>query len=184
MEEIEVLSPEKITKRIIENWLPYGTIIQICYIGILRFIMKNVELTFLKITLSVVLQMFAVWLTWKISNKKAFKSKSIYKNDIPEIMQKLTKFTIVVCIVSAIFSFSVINDAINEITNEMKERYNVLIKIYGEEVYNQQMELLLEPAKKQIYSEITMIQIASIVISLGMLIFEKNELLKYTVLVE
>ena len=184
MEEIEIIPASKITRRIIENWLLWGVIIQLCYGVILNIIIKNVNANVLKIILSIVLQIIAVCIIWKISNAKAFKGKSIYRRDIPEIMKNLTIFTIVICIISIIFVFSIVNEAINEISYEMKERYKGLINIYGEDVYNQQMELLIEPVKKQINSYIVIIQIASSIIYLVMLVFEKKELLNYTVLVE
>ena len=184
MEEIEVVSSEKITKHIIENWLPYGAIFHLFYYIILLSIIKKVGITILGVIISVSLQLIAVWLIWKISNEKAFKGRSIHRYDIPEIMKNLTKFTIVVCITCAIFNFLIINEGINAVTNEMKESYSGLKNILGEELYDQQIELIIQPHKNKINRYIMIIQIINTGIYLGMLGFEKKELLNYAVLVE
>lgn len=184
MEGIEVVSFEKITKRIIENWLPYGAIFQIIYCLILLSIIKKVGVTIFGIILSAVFQLIGVWLIWKISNEKTFKGKSIHRYDIPEIMKNLTKFTIVVCIICAIFNFLIINEGIDAVTNEIKESYSGLKNILGDELYNQQIDLLIQPHKNKINRYITIIQIINTGIYLGMLGFEKKELLNYAVLVE
>lgn len=189
MEERKLVSAKKITQELIGNWLLWGLILQFCCTIILKVITKSIDSNLFKAIITIILQIITVFFIWKISTAKAFKGKIILEEDITNIMKSLRVFIIIICIVIAIYNFSRIDMAIDEVlkTNyQLQISENIIMQIYDEEQiqkYYEIKEQAVEEARSQMYLYMAVFQSILTVIHLVMLSFEKKELLNYTVLV-
>ena len=124
-------------------------------------------------------------LVWKFSTITVFKKRTIYTHEVSTVMKNLTIFTIIICLITAIYNFSQINSRIDKIIeSDISLSINDLYASYlynakEKAQYEAQRKEAISKAKGQVY--LTVLEIGLLAVYFGVLPLEKKNILKYTV---
>lgn len=185
MENKEVVTSKKITQQLIIGWFLWGIIFGLFYTIISPFIIHLVKSRILQIIITIILQGILVFLVWQSSTASTFKKRTMNHNDLPTVMRNLTIFTIIICIVNAIYNYSTIDNTIDKAINSdftLQLTESRLSYLYDDDEmaeYQKEKEDMIQKAKKQIYVYWTFLEIGSIAVCLMVLPLEKKQILKY-----
>ena len=189
MEEKEFATTKKVTSELIGGFflwgILFGSIYSFLYSLIVRKVFSN-SLIGTSIT-AIILQGITVILVWKFSTITVFKKRTIYTHEVSTVMKNLTIFTIIICLITAIYNFSQINSRIDKIIeSDISLSINDLYASYlynakEKAQYEAQRKEAISKAKGQVYGYLTVLEIGLLAVYFGVLPLEKKNILKYTV---
>lgn len=185
METKEVATSGKITQELIGGWFLYGIIYGIIYRIIANIVLATVESKIIQAIIVIILQGITVFFVWHSSIASTFKKRTMYYNDVSNLMKNLTIFTIIICVINGIYNYSKVDSAINDALDsnyELKFAERTMSYLYDEDQmaeYQKLKEEKIEEAKKQLYVYLTLLEIGLTAVYLIVLPLEKKEILKY-----
>ncbi len=185
MENKEVITVKKITQRLIGYWVLWTIVLGIFYSIIYSLTTRNIDSMILLAIITIVLQAITIYCVWMLSTTFAFKTSTIARNDVSSVMRKLVIFTIIICVVNAIYNFYSLNSKIEETINSdpvLRYQENLMHELYGNDVvegYKKQRNAEIKKAKREVYTYLAVVEIGLTAVYLGVLPLEKREILKH-----
>lgn len=185
MENKEIVTSGKMTQSLIGNWLLWGIVFGILYSFIYNIIASSTESMLVVALIAIVLQGITAIIVWKCSTSSSFKKKTISYDDIPTIMKNLVIFTIVICVITAIYNISNVNATIDkaiESNYQLKFSESMMSYLYDDEQiaeYQKEKEKAIEELKSKLYTYLIILEIGLTVVYLAVLPLEKKFILKY-----
>ncbi|HCC04101.1 MAG TPA: hypothetical protein DEP51_04520 [Clostridiales bacterium] len=185
MENKKIVSSGKMSQLLIGYWLLWGLLCGFIYSIMFSLITDSMESLVLKAIIAVIAQGITAIILWKLSTSTSFKKRTILNNDVPTVMRNLVIFTIVICIISAIYNIVAVNSSIDKAINSdyrisINER--MISAFYNEkqmDEYNRNKEKAISDAKEKANMYLIILEIGLTVVYLAVLPLEKKELLKY-----
>ena len=189
MEDKKIVTTGKITGDLITGFLLYGILwgmlYNFAYKTIVGLLFKE---SFVGMAIcAIILQGVAVYFVWMGSTSSAFKNKTIYNSDIPNVMKNLVIFTIIICIITSIVNFSKVNKQVEQTINSdfsirMADTYASYLYNDGKKAeYQEEKEKTIAKVKSQLYTYLAVLEIGLLGVYLGILPLEKKNILKYTI---
>ncbi|MBR3152432.1 MAG: hypothetical protein IKF52_02325 [Clostridia bacterium] len=185
MDNSSMSSSSKITQSLIGYWLLWGLLFGLLYSFVYIILISPIESVVSQAILVIIMQGIMVLFIWKMSTKSALQKYTISYSDVPIVMRNLVIFTVVICVFNGMYNLSQVNSSIDKIVDsDYKLKYNEkrLSYIYDDdemEEYNNQKEKAIKKAKSQATTYLLIVEIGLTAVYLGVLRFEKQELLKY-----
>lgn len=185
MENKELVTSGKMTQSLIGNWLLWGLLFGIIYSFIYSLIASSIESMVAIALVSIVLQGITAILVWKFSTSSSFKKKTISYDDIPAVMKNLVIFTIVICVITAMYNISTVNTTIDEVIEsnyQLNFSESMMSYLYDDEEiaeYQAEKEKAIEELKDKFYTYLIVLEIGLTAVYLAVLPLEKNYILKY-----
>ena len=185
MENKEVVTSGKMTQLLIGYWLLWGIVVGILYNVIFSLITAKIESMVLVAILAIIFQGIIVFVVWKLSTSSSFKKKTIEYNDVPNVMKNLVIFTVIICVITAIYNISSVNSRIDkalESNNKLKYMESFMSYYYSDTEmaeYQKQKEETINKAKNEAYTYLIILEIGLTIVYLAVLPLEKKEILKY-----
>ena len=185
MENKEIVASGKMTQSLIGNWLLWGILFGIIYSFIYSLIASSIESMVAIALVAIVLQGITAILVWKCSTSSSFKKKTISYDDVPAVMKNLVIFTIVICVITAIYNISNVNATIDEAIEsnyQLKFSESMMSYLYDDEEmaeYQEEKEKAIEELKSKFYTYLIVLEIGLTAVYLAVLPLEKKYILKY-----
>ena len=185
MENKEVVTVQKITQRLIGYWFLWTIVLGIFYSIVFSLITKNIDSMISLAIITIVLQGITIFCIWMLSTTFAFKTDTIARNDVPTVMKNMLIFTIIICVINAIYNFYTLNTKIEESLNSnpiLKYQEDLMYELYNSDVmeeYRKQKNAEIKEAKREAYTYLAVIEIGLTAVYLGVLPLEKREILKH-----
>jgi len=184
--ERKFVTTGKMTGELIGGFLIYGFLFGLLYEIIITIVSEYSESLILKCILSIVLQGITVYIVWKFSIKSAFKKMTIYNHEVSKVMKNLTIFTIIACLLVAIYNFKEVSSNFDKEINSnigltLNDRYASYLYDDDEmKDYKAKKEKVISDAKAKLYGYLAALEIGLLAVYLGVLPLEKKIMLKYT----
>lgn len=180
-----VSSSKEITKNLIVNWLIWYIIFNIIYSVIANYLLSLVGSSLIQIIVSIVLQALIVFCAWVLSTKFTFNNRYIAFEDVRVVVKRLVIFSIVICIVNGVYQFvqaeSTFNNSIDS-NYALKVKERQMEKIYSAQEmseYNKQKSEAIAEAKQQMYVDLAIVELVSIIVFLGIIPIERKMIMKH-----
>lgn len=188
MENKELSTVRKITGELIGGFILYEIIFSIIYKIIINVVIKSIPNSYtLLAIITIILQGFMAFFTWRCSISSTFKKRSISHDDIPTVIRNMFIFAIIVCIISAVYNFSNVNKQIDNTINSdirLKTTESMMKYVATQEQINQyeaEKEKIINETKKDLYTYLAIIEIGSIIVYLGVIPLQKSKISEYSV---
>lgn len=188
MENKELSTVRKITGELIGGFILYGIVFSIIYRIIITIVIKNIPDSYILLAItSIVLQGFCAFFIWRFSISSTFKKRSISPDDIPTVIRNMFIFSIIICIISAIYNFSNVNKQIDDTINSnislrTAERMMQYVSTQEEiDQYEAEKEKIINEAKHELYTYLAILEIGSLIVYLGVIPLQKSKISEYSV---
>ncbi len=189
MENKQVATVRTITGELIGGFILYGIVFGILYSIIYSAITNRISEDSLLLTaiITIILQGITVFCVWRCSIVTTFRKRLVEANNVNIVMKNLMIFTVIICVINAIINFSKINDTVEETINSDA---NIIISetymkyLYDEEEiakYEAEKEKIVNETKKNLYTYLTILEIGLLVVYIGIVLLQKNAILKYAI---
>lgn len=185
MENKEIVTSKKMTQSLIGNWLLWGIVFSILYSFIYSLIAPSIESMVTIALIAVFLQGIIAIIIWRFSTSSSFKKKTIVSNDIAPVMKNLVIFTIVICVITAIYNISTVNSTIDkaiESNYQLKISESMMSYLYNDNQmaeYQKEKEKSIKELKSKFYTYLIVLEIGLTAVYLAVLPLEKKFILKY-----
>ncbi len=185
--ERKVVTTGKITGELIGGFILYGFLFGLLYSLIFAILSEYSKSILLNSVLSIILQGITAYIVWKFSTKSAFKKMTIHTNEVSKVMKNLIIFTVVLCILTAIYNYKKVKTEFDKEINSsiglaMSDRYASYLYDDEEMVeYKNKKEKAISDAKVKLYGSLALLEIGLLAVYLGVLPLEKKNILKYTI---
>ena len=187
MGEKELSTTRKITGELIGGFLLYGIPFGLLYSFIYSIIAGKSESLIFRAIVAIILQGIIAYNVWKCSTKSTFKKRTMYTYEVPTVMKNLTIFTIIICLITAIYNFGQVNstfDKMVEYNSELRVSELYMSYLYDDDEmaeYKAQKEKIIAEAKSKLYGYLAVLEIGLLAVYLGILPLEKKNILEYTI---
>ena len=189
LENKQVATVRTITGELIGGFILYGIVFGILYSIIYSAITNRISEDSLLLTaiITIILQGITVFCVWRCSIVTTFRKRLVEANNVNIVMKNLMIFTVIICVINAIINFSKINDTVEETINSDA---NIIISetymkyLYDEEEiakYEAEKEKIVNETKKNLYTYLTILEIGLLVVYIGIVLLQKNAILKYAI---
>lgn len=184
MENRNLVSSKKMTQTLIGNWFVWAVITSVVYSILYNNITSLVNSAVLSAIIAILLQGFMVCVIWKFSTSSSFKKSTIAHDDVPVLMKNLLIFTIIICLVSAVYKFSNVKSILQEKIDsdyQLKLSESLITSIYTEEQiaeYEKQKEEKIKEVEHQLYIYLAIVEIGLTSVYLLALPLEKRNILR------
>jgi len=181
IENKKVLTANQMIGELLLSLTIYGLIFYIVYYIAINLIKNSIGNNYVLLALTiVVLQAIIAFLIFTLSNKKAFKKGTIYKNDVSKIISNISIVIIILVVILGLGTFANVESAMNEtIENNfgLQYREKLLSYIYDEDemaIYNSEKEKAIKEAKQQVYSFTASVEIGICAVYTSAIFLEKK----------
>lgn len=178
-EERKIVTVGKMSTELIVGFFVYGIVYGIIYYLLINFLaVLRIESLIVTAIISIILQGIFAFLTWKWNISATLKKRTITKDKVPAIMRDLYIFTIILCVVTAIFNFRKVDMNLDyEINTELK-----LEGIYrNSSDYQEQKELVTKEVKKGLYTYLAVLEVGLFVVYIGVILLQKKRILENSI---
>ena len=179
----KILNANQMISELIKNIIIFGLIFSIIYRFVYAFCIKTLEnydnrvlLTFIVI----ILQTIMISVTLEISNNRAFKNITIYKEDVPKIIKTISFIIIVLLLVQVFSNFASVNSVIDQTINkdyklQYQERlYSMFFDNAQMSYYQTQKSKAIDEIKGQMYIYLSIVEIGISIVYVSALLIEKK----------
>jgi len=184
-ESLEIIKSKKATQELIGGALLWGFIFGLLFGAISSFIGGLIESLIISAVIAVILNAVYVFFVWKFSAKSTFKTRRLERDDLSKVIKNLVIFTIIICILSSIYSVVEMNNKINKVVETSLYTQNRLVGILGtdsmKENYEKQKQELISSTRNEVMKYVVIVIVGSTIVRLLVLIPIKKEIEeKYT----
>lgn len=150
-------------------------IYRILYAIIVNYLKEDKNFILLGIIV-IVLQAIMVFATFKLANRKAFKSRTIYKNDVKKVITNVSFVIIAILLIQVFGTFANVSSTVEEAVNDdfnLQHIEHLMSYIYNDEqmaIYQVEKEKAIKDVKNQLYQYLAIVEIG-IIAEYGLAIF-------------
>lgn len=160
MGERQLVTAGAITKKLILGYFLFGILFGLVYSLAYLIISAIFPSMIMNLILAIILQGVTVFCVWRCSINIAFEKKTIKRYDVSTVIKNMSIFTIIICLISAIFNFAEIGGSFEENVNKeldsnvglrLTERYMEMLDSEAYQEYQKELEKEISKAKTQLY---------------------------------
>lgn len=187
MENKEVASVRTVTGELIGGFFLYGILFGVLYSIIFYFVSKVIpeDSYMLSAIISVILNGFLSFITWRCSIFTTFRKRTINQFDINTVMRNLIVFIIIIYIINTAFNFKNINDKLNQLINSnssFAEKY--MDYFYDDDEikkYQEEKEKTIKEVKNKLYPSFILLNSGLLAVNIVIVLMQKKYISKNSI---